>query len=47
MPESSGAIDTTVSLGFAHVTAIMPLLKIIEKFLFLQVVTVNISRVNT
>jgi len=47
MPGSSGAIGTTVSLGCAHVTAIMPWLKCDEKFLSLQVVTINMSSIST
>jgi len=45
MPGPSGAIGTTVFLGCAHATSIMPLLKYDEKFL--QDVTINISRVYT
>jgi hypothetical protein len=47
MPDPSGAIGTTVSLGCLHITAIMPFLKFVKKDLFLQVVTINISRVYT
>jgi hypothetical protein len=47
MPDPYGAIGTTVSMGFPHITFITAVLKFDEKDLFLQVVTINIPRAYT